>query len=107
MRGPLCRDRLVQVLPDAGERLLPLLSFLAQPLAVRPRQRLQESLVKGVAVAGDPRNELRERDGRIVIRRPAPADARTHQDRAREHRRSLEQPLALVPAGTCRGIDPR
>ncbi len=68
VRGPLRRDRLVQILPHTRERLLPLLGFFAQPLAVRPGQCLQEPLIEGVAVAGDSRNELRERDRRVVIR---------------------------------------
>ena len=89
-----------------GERLLALLGLGAKPFAVRPRQRLQEPLVERVAIAGDSRHQLRERDGRIVVTRPRAADARAHQDRAGEHRRGLEEPFALVAARPGRGIDP-
>ena len=87
---PLRGDGLVEVLPHAGKRLLPLLGLLAQPFAVLAGQRLQQPLVEGIAIAGDARHQLRERDGGIVIARPRAADARSHQDRAREHRRGLE-----------------
>jgi hypothetical protein len=97
--GALRGDRLVQVLPHTRERLLPLLGFLAQAVAVRPRQALQEALIERVAVAGDARHELRERDVRVVVVRPGPAHTRTHEDGAGQYRRRLEQPLLAVGEG--------
>ena len=97
-------QHLVEVLPRAAQRLPQGLGLFPQPHGLRTAQPPEETLVEGVAVAGDDRQELGDGHGRIVRIGPAAADARAHEHRSRQHGGGLEQhflvrdlPSALDP----------
>ena len=94
----------VQVLPSPAERLPPLGGFLPQPLAVEALQPRQQLLVEAIAIGGNPRQQRGQRHRRIVRVRTCPADSGGHDDRARHHRRRLEQQLVRVQLPATRAV---
>ena len=86
-------QELVEVLAGSAKRLPPLLRLGTEAFGVLALQFLQQLLVEGVAVDGDLLDQLGQRDGRVVGVGPVAADARSHQHRAGQHRRLLEQHL--------------
>ena len=96
--GALPGDRLVQRLPDAAEGLFEFRRLGPEFLAVGTGEAVEQLLVELVAEAGDLSDELRQGRVRVVVRRPGPGNAGTHEDRPREHRGSFDQSLWIEPA---------
>ena len=72
------------MLPGRAERLPGPAHFLLEPAGVVGVELAKKALVEGVPVAGDPRDQLGQRDGGIVRLRAAAADAAGHEDRPRQ-----------------------
>jgi hypothetical protein len=89
----------VEVLANLAKRLLHQLRLAAQPLGMLAGHRLQQHLVKRVALPGHPRQQVGQADARIVRVGTGPADRRGHQHRTRQHRRRLAELFLLGNLG--------
>ena len=83
-------QKMIQMLPGAGQRLPPCFGFGPQAIAVRPRDAGQQLLIVGVAIGRDLLHQGRQRGRRAVRVGAAAASARGHQHRAGQHGRRLE-----------------
>ncbi len=81
----------IQMLASAAERLAGALRFGAQALAVRAGCVGEQVLVKLVAIGGDVRQQVRERDVGAVAAGPVAGGAGGHEDRAGQHGGRFEQ----------------
>ena len=90
LAGPAAGQDRVDVLPHATEGLPQPAGLLLEPVAMVGRQEAQQPAVEGVAVAGDPRQELAQTEGRLRGGGAAAGEPRGHQDHAGQHRRRLE-----------------
>ena len=97
LRRAAAGQLVVQMLPRAAERLPRALRFGPQPLAVRPGGAREQLFVELIAIGGDVRQQVGERDVRVVAAGPLPRRAGGHQDRAGQHGRRFEQQLVSRP----------
>ena len=86
----------VQMLPRAAERLPRALRFGPQPLAVRAGRVREQLLVELIAIGGDVRQQVRERDVGAVAARAVAGGAGGHEDRAGQHGGRFEQQLVAA-----------
>ena len=98
LRGAVAGQVGVEVLPGAAERLARrrLLPGAAGRAWAPPRPA-SKCVVKGIAIAGDARQQRGQGVGGVVGGRAAAADAGGHEDRAGQHRRRLAQQLVRGP----------
>ena len=83
----------IQMLPSAAERLPRALRFGSQAIAVRAGRVGQQVFVELIAIGGDVRKQVRERDVGVVAIGAVAGRAGGHQDRAGEHGGRFEHQL--------------
>ena len=81
--------------PHATEGLAQTAGLLVQNLPMIRRQLRHQPVVELVAVAGDPREQVGQRQTRGGCSRPVTGQTRRHQDHARQHGRRLTPQLRL------------
>ena len=92
---PAAGEQAIDVPPHAPERLTQTPGLVVQKLPMVLRELRHQPPVKRVAVAGDPREQVCQREAGGGRSRPMPGESRGHQNHARQHRRRLATQLRL------------